>query len=66
VSIFNDAVFMLAGFGGAGSRVIMLFATGCQTFAERTLNGEVAAGLWFEMSVVNFHLHNPHELNLAC
>lgn len=64
VSVFNDTVFVFAGLGGAWHGVMMLLTTGCQTFTQRALNGKVAAGLWFEMPVVNFHVYDPHELNL--
>jgi hypothetical protein len=63
VPIFNDTVFMFTGFGGAWSGVMML-TTRCQTFTQGTLNGEVTSGLWFEMSVVHFHLNDAHKLNL--
>lgn len=43
----------------------MMFATGCESFAQWTLYGEVTAGLRLQMPVVHFHLHDSHEFNLT-
>lgn len=65
VSIFNDTVFVFTCFSRTWS-CVMMFATCCQAFSQRTLNGKVAARLGLQMSVVHLHLNNPHKLNLAC
>ena len=44
----------------------MMFSTCRQTFSQRALYGEIATRFWFQMSVVNFHLHNTHKFDLAC
>lgn len=64
MSVFYHAVFVFTRFCRARCSV-MMFTTCSQTLSQRTLYCEIATGLWFEMSVVYFHLNNSHELNLA-
>jgi hypothetical protein len=63
VSIFNDTIFMFTRLIGTLCVVMMLSTACCQVLSHRTLS-EIATGLWLQMPVVHFHLHNPHKLNL--
>lgn len=65
MAVLDHAVLVLARLVRARRGVVMLLAAGREALADRTLDGEVAAGLRLQVSVVHFHLHNSHEFNLS-